>query len=95
MSVQYLAACSLHMTPQTLRRCLLGAAPAQLTTGVTTVNVLRQSTTYKGSVVVRALGGSGLAAHMHFKDGTVVSTAKTGSKHAKLAARPPSPTLSA
>ena len=58
----------------------------QLTTGVTTINVLRQSTTYKGSVVVRALGGSGLSAHMHFKDGTLVSAAKAGAKPAKLSA---------
>lgn len=64
----------------------------QLTTGVTTINVLRQSTSYKGTVAVRALGGSGLSAYMHFKDATITASMKPG---AKLAASMPCPVITA
>ena len=40
----------------------------QLTTGATTINVIKMTTTYRGTVVVHN-PGSGLSAHMEFVDG--------------------------
>ena len=68
---------------------------AQLTTGVTIINVIKMDTSHRGTVVVHN-PGSGLSAHMEFKDGGagmlggLLSSGKKASQHqASTAALPP------
>ena len=58
----------------------------QLTTGVAVIHIIKMTTTYKGTVVVHN-PGSGLSAHMEFKDGgagmlgALMTTGRNASQH--------------